>query len=284
MSEGKQEAREPDAFSAWFTKWCVTDEADFLDDLSIKERAELIGVMKLVWNAARQANQPQEAREPGQGALDLARSALYGVMGYLKISVMTDEAVKSVASRIAPYMRKEGQAPPRSFHVSDDLEDAPDGAEVAIIYKRVGSSWEQIGVQEPQGKAQPDSGEIGQEVDRWPLCCQESYDFGFQMGKVAGAREMAEKAAQLARKMKEAAADVLAKGHDTDAAVQHDTAMEIEEAIRSLASAEPPQLSPEETKLLDKGLADVAAGRVKFLKQIKRERELQGEAEKEGRT
>ena len=35
-----------------------------------------------------------------QRALDLARSYLYGAMGHLGISVLTDEAVESVASRL----------------------------------------------------------------------------------------------------------------------------------------------------------------------------------------
>jgi hypothetical protein len=46
--------------------------------------------------SALAAPQPDDAKR----ATDLARSALYGVMGYLGISVMTDEAVNSVASRL----------------------------------------------------------------------------------------------------------------------------------------------------------------------------------------
>lgn len=38
--------------------------------------------------------------------------------------------------------------PPRNFPVTDDLEDAPDGAEILIRYKRVGMSWEQVAVEE----------------------------------------------------------------------------------------------------------------------------------------
>ena len=37
--------------------------------------------------------------------------------------------------------------PPSSFIVTHDLEDAPDGAEVLIRYKRVGMAWEQIAVE-----------------------------------------------------------------------------------------------------------------------------------------
>jgi hypothetical protein len=49
----------------------------------------------------------------------------------------------------------------------------------------------------------------------------------------AAAAEATERAAGLARKMGDAASIVLQKGHDDDAAVQFDTANEIEEAIRA---------------------------------------------------
>lgn len=36
------------------------------------------------------------------------------------------------------------EKPPTSFPVTDDRLDAPDGAEISITYRRVGSSWEQV--------------------------------------------------------------------------------------------------------------------------------------------
>jgi len=89
----------------------------------------------------------------------------------------------------------------------------------------------------PQGKAQPDSGEMEQEVDRWPLCCQESYDFGFQMGK----REMADKAAQESV-VAEWLAHVPAEDFKPDA-LKVLMAFEkfLQNRFRSLASAAPPQ-------------------------------------------
>lgn len=56
----------------------------------------------------------------------------------------------------------------------------------------------------------------------------------------AGRGQALEAAAKLADKMQFAAGDVLAKGHDDDAAAQHDTAMEIAEAIRELTRPAPP--------------------------------------------
>ena len=50
-----------------------------------------------------------------------------------------------------------------------------------------------------------------------------------------GRRDGIEQSAQTADKMKQAAGEVLQKGHDDDAAVQYDTASEIVEAIRALA-------------------------------------------------
>ena len=51
-----------------------------------------------------------------------------------------------------------------------------------------------------------------------------------------GRRDGIEQSAQTADKMKQAAGEVLQKGHDDDAAVQYDTASEIVEAIRALAA------------------------------------------------
>jgi len=116
----------------------------------------------------------------------------------------------------------------------DALKLGPYMARFAIDYadERVADAACQAN--QPQEKAQPESGEIGQEVDRWPLCCQESYDFGFQMGKVAGSREMAEKAAQVCDNYGSDKTDL----NDYDC----ETAAALAEKIRSLAGAvEPPQ-------------------------------------------
>ena len=61
-----------------------------------------------------------------QRHLDIARSSLYGVMGYLGISVMTDEAVASVASRIADWEREQVA---RAVHlVLDEALNTGDGS------------------------------------------------------------------------------------------------------------------------------------------------------------
>ena len=57
---------------------------------------------------------------------------------------------------------------------------------------------------------------------------------GYDTGAEAARREERKRCAEIASKMRDSAGDVLAKGHDDDAAVQYDTANEIFEAIEEL--------------------------------------------------
>jgi len=64
-----------------------------------------------------------------QRHLDIARSSLYGVMGHLGISVMTDEAVASVASRIADWEAPLGTAPEQADQLVERWEQIAEHGE-----------------------------------------------------------------------------------------------------------------------------------------------------------